>query len=145
MEKQEIINKLKELGIQSENCYPKNSFIDRESAEPVVGLYKTEFASDFYFYVAFDKTLYVLRKTDFSQFKEDIFLGKTKWLVPLSKCEEVWKDVPLEDIEMIDEQFSKMTLRDYACIHLKVPKTNYPWLNEIIKEGQGVYPYKVMP
>ena len=144
MEKQALIDKLKELGIDSANCYPKKSFIDIDTAEAVVGLYKGEFASDFYFYVEYDKTLYVLRKTDYSKFKQEEFLGKTKWIVPLSKCEAVWKDVPLEEVEMIDEQFSNMTLRDYACIHLKVPKTNYPWLNELIKEGQGV-PYKAMP
>jgi hypothetical protein len=40
MTKEEIIEKLREFGITSENCYPKNSFIDDDSIEPVVGLYK---------------------------------------------------------------------------------------------------------
>ena len=136
MEKQDIINKLKELGIQSENCYPKKSFIDSDLEEAVVGLFKTEFASDFYFYVPFEKKLFVLKKTDIEQFKHEIFMGKTKYIVPLSKCEVVWEDKPLEDIELPDENFSMMTLRHYSCIHLKVPKSGLGWLDELIKESQ---------
>lgn len=29
-----------------------------------------------------------------------------------------------------------MTLRDYACIHLRVPETNHGWLNELIRTAQ---------
>lgn len=134
MDKDGIISKLRELGILSENCYPKKSFID--SGEPVVGLYKGEFASDFYFYTPFDKTLYVLRKTDYTKFKENEFGGATKYIVPLRDCETVWKDQPKEEIELPDEAFGSLTMRDYACIHLKVPKSRLPWLNELIKEGQ---------
>jgi hypothetical protein len=32
-----------------------------------------------------------------------------------------------------------MSLRDYACIKLKVPKTDKEWLNEIIIESLGDY------
>lgn len=28
-----------------------------------------------------------------------------------------------------------LDLRNYACIHLKVPKTDCPWLNDIIRES----------
>ena len=28
-----------------------------------------------------------------------------------------------------------MTLKDYACIKLKIPKTDYDWLNDLIKES----------
>jgi len=29
-----------------------------------------------------------------------------------------------------------MTLREYACIHLRVPETNHDWLNELIRTAQ---------
>ena len=29
----------------------------------------------------------------------------------------------------------EFTLKDYACIHLKVPKTGKPWLDELITES----------
>lgn len=29
-----------------------------------------------------------------------------------------------------------MTLRDYACIELRVPRTGKPWLDEIIEEAR---------
>lgn len=29
-----------------------------------------------------------------------------------------------------------MSLRDYACIHLRVPETNHGWLNELIRMAQ---------
>ena len=29
-----------------------------------------------------------------------------------------------------------MTLREYACIHLRVPETNHDWLNELIRKSQ---------
>ena len=135
MEKQDIIAKLKELGIQSENCYPKKSFIS-DDGTPVVGLFKAEFASDFYFFTPFDKTLYVLRKTEYTKYKENEFMNSTKYLVPLSDCEVVWVDKPLEEIELPDGHFSEMTLRQYACIHLKVPKSGLPWLDEVIKESK---------
>ena len=32
-----------------------------------------------------------------------------------------------------------MTLRDYACIKLKVPETDKDWLNEIILKSKGDY------
>lgn len=35
-----------------------------------------------------------------------------------------------------DDNYTGMNLRDYACIKLKVPKTNKDWLNEIILEAR---------
>ena len=137
MDKKGIINKLRELGIETDNCYPKNSFPDQDSLEISVGLFKNEFAEDFYFYTKYNKTMYVLRKVeDISKFKEETFMNKKKWIVPLTECEVVWCDKPLEEVSLPDENFNMMTLRDYACIHLKVPKSNYPWLNELIKESK---------
>lgn len=136
MDKEQIINKLRELGINSNNCYPKKTFLD-SSGEVVIGMHKKEFSEDFYFYVEYDKKLYVLRKQiDLSKFPEDIFMGKTKYLVPVTLCQLVWEDKPLEEIELPDKKFQEMTVREYACIHLKVPNSGIPWLDKLIEQGQ---------
>lgn len=36
--------------------------------------------------------------------------------------------------ELEDDNMSKMTVRDFACIILKLPKTNKLWLNKLITE-----------
>lgn len=38
-----------------------------------------------------------------------------------------------------DEQFTKMTLRQYACIHLKVAQSGIEWLDDLIKTSQDVH------
>lgn len=40
------------------------------------------------------------------------------------------------DVYEDDVSFSKMTLREYACMHLGVPETKYPWLNAIIRKSK---------
>lgn len=38
-----------------------------------------------------------------------------------------------------DTQFGKMTLRQYACIHLKVAQSGIEWLDDLIKTSQDVH------
>lgn len=130
MEKDEIIKKLSELGINTTNAYPKPSFMYNDS--PSISMYKREFAENFYFYNAYDKKIYVLAKyADFeTRFTKDVFKGAEKFIVPLNYCSVIWEDKPFEELE--DVPFKDMTLRDYACIHLKVPKSEKVWLNNII-------------
>lgn len=138
MNKQQLIDKLKELGIDTENCYPKKSFI--KDLIPVVGMFEKEFQDDFYFYSDYQKKIYKLPKqtqAQFENFEKDVFQGETKRLVPLSICEIIWDDKPFE--ELPDEQYDKMTVRKYACIHLKVPKSGLPWLDALIKESQNIH------
>lgn len=45
-------------------------------------------------------------------------------------------EIIIED-DKEDLAFSKMTLRDYACIQLKIPKTNLKWLNDLINESKN--------
>lgn len=42
--------------------------------------------------------------------------------------------ISLESLEKEDCNYSELTARDYACIHLKVPESNKKWLNELIKK-----------
>lgn len=49
---------------------------------------------------------------------------------------EITKHFELVDPET-DPPYSSMTLRDYACIQLRVPESGKPWLNEIIKKANN--------
>lgn len=135
MTKSELIEKLKELGVDTDNYYPKKSFI--YNSEPYIGCYKSELLSKiFYFHNDYDKKIYKigpLTEEDVWKLDSELFEGKTKYLVPLSSCEVIWSDKPY--IELPDIPFKDATLRQYACIHLKVPNSGYDWLDVLIKES----------
>ena len=134
MTKQDIIDKLKELGIKTDNCYPKNSFVQEGTV--YVGLFKRELEDDFYFYVPYTKSLYHLPKQDtLDNFKEEKFQDKPKFLVPLDKARVVWKEEQ-EFEELVDELFTKVTIRQYACIHLGLPESGLPWLDDLITKSK---------
>jgi len=100
-----------------------------------VGCFKSELEDNFYFYNTYDQKIYGLPKmADTSVFSKDVFNGKTKYLVPLSRAEEIWEDRPFE--ELPDLAYSKMTLRHYACIKLKVADSGLAWLDKLIKESK---------
>jgi hypothetical protein len=67
-------------------------------------------------------------------YQKDDFNNKVKFLIPLSKAEVIWEDKPFE--ELPDRAQNTMTLREYACIHTKVPNSGTPWLDEIIKQAK---------
>lgn len=131
MDKEQIIKKLQELGITTVNAYPKSTF--PYDGDIVVALYKRELGDDFYFYNKFDKKIYHLPKLVDGVNEYPMDNRTNKFLVPLHKCKVVWEDK--EYVELPDEHYNTMTLRQYACIHLRVPETNLPWLNELIKES----------
>lgn len=129
---------MKELGVNSTNCYPKSSFVKND--EVYVGCFERELKEDFYFYNTFDKKLYVLRKPDEKElinWERETFNNKEKLLIPLksSKIEVIWEDKPYE--ELPDETFNSMTKRQYACIHLKIPESGITWLDELIKRSRS--------
>jgi len=134
--KQQIINKLREIGINSENCYPKKTF--KHDGRIVISMYESEFEEDCYFAANFGKSLYKVPKTkEFnSLYTKDSYNNKDKWLVPSSEWELVWEDKPFE--ELPDAQFSTLTLRQYACIHLKVPDSGVEWLDGLIKNSHVI-------
>jgi len=131
MNKEQIIEKLKELGIISSNCYPKNSFV--KDYDVYIGCYSRELADDFYFYNGFDKSIYKISKYQYLD-KWSFEQSTGKYLIPKSDWEEIWVDKPFE--ELADQPFRDITVRQYACIHLKVPKTGLVWLDEIIKQAK---------
>lgn len=133
MEKQQIIEKLKELGIISTNVFPKKSFL--YEGLPVIGCYIRELKDDFYFFNSFDGTIYKIAQR--ISFENDWSYEKQteKWLIPEKYWEKIWKDEPY--VELVDSRYAEMTLRHYACIHLKVPESGLVWLDELIKKSKN--------
>lgn len=129
MTKDELKEKLNELGIQTENCFPKSTF--PYNGEIVVGLYEREMKEDFYFFGKYDKKIYKFPKPTNTQ-NYDVDSGSDKRLIPLQECEMVWEDKPF--VEKIDAPFGTMTLRQYACIQLGVPDSGLEWLDNLIKQ-----------
>lgn len=157
MTKERLILILKELGINTNNCYTKKSFYWNDKLS--IGCYPRELKEDFYFHNHLDDKIYFISAANAvsCEFDVDLFNGSDRYIVPLEECsviypvsttctttkyemsEEIEKltkqieEKPFEELE--DSQFAKMTLRDYACIHLKVAETDKGWLNEIIKKA----------
>lgn len=132
MSKEEIIEKLRGLGIQTDNAYPKSTFV--YDGEVVVGLYEREMKKDFYFFNNYDKKIYKWKVGTSLEYSTDPKTGK--YLIPMVDCSTVWEDKPY--VELVDEKFSAMTLRHYAAIHLKVPDSGIPWLDEMIRKVANV-------
>ncbi len=124
----------KEKGIVTTNCYPKSSF--KQDDNIYVGCFKRELAEDFYFYNNYDKKIYLIKKDDDvdTSYTKEEFNGKIKYLIPISTAELVWEDKPY--VELPNKSFKDITLREYACIHTKVPESGTDWLDEIIKQAK---------
>lgn len=135
MNKEELIEKLRELGIDSDNVYPKKSF--KKDSDIYIGLYLREMQDDFYFYNDYDKKIYKIPVTDeVEKYEMEKFGDSYKYLIPKGDWEIVWEDVPYQ--EKPDLAYNSMTVRQYACIHLRVPDSGLPWLDEIIKSAPPV-------
>lgn len=131
MNKPEIIEKLLDMGITSDNVYPKSSF--PYGRQIVVGLYEREMKSDFYFFNKYDGKIYLFNKPEDIR-DYDVDSKSEKRMVPLEDCKLIWEDKPY--VELPDVPFSNMTLRQYAAIHLGVSDSGLPWLDEMIKQSR---------
>lgn len=130
MTKDELKEKLSELGIETDNCFPKSTFPHNKIIS--VGLYEREMREDFYFYSKYDNKIYRLPKAvDIKSYEID--KSSDKRMVPLTDCEVMWEDKPF--VEKLDAAYNTMTLRQYACIQMRIPDTGLDWLDNLIKEG----------
>ncbi len=130
---------MKTLGITTENCYPKTSFVKNDNI--YIGCYGRELKDDFYFYNTYDKKVYLIKKgtdIELASWEREMFNNKEKILVPLKVAKIIWEDKPYETLP--DDKFTTMTLRDYACIHLGVAETDKPWLNALITKSKVMGP-----
>ena len=131
MDKQETIQKLKELGIDTKNVYSKKTFLDQGIV--VVAMFESEVKEDFFFWNERDSKIYKLPSV--KNIKKYTFEAATnKYLIPLTEFTVFWEDKPYE--EHPDKPFSQMTLREYACIHLKVAESGCAWLDVLIKNSK---------
>lgn len=130
MTREELKDKLFELGIVTDNYFSKSTFpYDKVIC---VGLYDREMKEDFYFFGKYDKKIYKFPKpTTLSPYSKDT--SSEKYMIPLSECVVIWEDKPF--IEKPDAPFGTMTLRQYACIHLKEPDSGTDWLDNLIKQS----------
>jgi hypothetical protein len=134
MDKEQIIEKLAEIGVITTNVYPKSSF--PQGGEINVGLFKREMLEDFYFFNSFDKKIYQFPKPDdINKYEKNVFNGNTKYLIPLHECTVVWEDKPF--VELPDLPYRDMTLRHYAAIQLRQPNSGLDWLDVMIKEANS--------
>ena len=131
-----IGEKLKELGILSENYYPKKTFL--HNGMVVVACYERELKEDFYFYSEFEKTLFRIPAetvaTELKKLYKD--MDSNKYFIPRDLWADVLKDE--EYVELPDTSFREITIRQYACIHLGVPNSGLDWLDILIKESKRV-------
>jgi hypothetical protein len=135
MEKEELISKLSSLGIETTNCFKKSTFLLDKTV--YVALYGSETKDDFYFFNLYDKKIYVFNKVDDTAIYKQDEVTK-KYLIPITDCSVIWEDKPFKEVE--DLPFKEMTLRQYACIKLKVPDTGIAWLDTIIKKSHKYVP-----
>lgn len=106
--------------------------------EVYIGCFERELKEDFYFYNTFDKKIWKLSKPedkDLIVWEREVFNSREKILVPMKsgKLHSVWEDKPYQ--ELPNKSFSAMNLREYACIHLGVPESGEPWLDELIRKS----------
>jgi len=128
MKKEELFEKLKDLGIETKNAFPKSSFIYNKDVH--IGLYEREMKDDFYFVNKYDGKIYRWNH-DLESYDYDD--NTEKYMIPLSRCKLVWEDKPF--VEKPDKPFKEMTLREYACIHLQVPDSGLEWLDNLISKN----------
>lgn len=123
--------KLRDLGIETDNYYPKTTFM--KDGAPYVGLYLREMNEDFYFLNQYNK-LYKFPKTnDLEKYDMEKFGNGYKYQIPVSDCKLMWEDKPL--VEKPDKSYKDMTLREYACLMLRVPESGTDWLDTLIKNA----------
>lgn len=135
MNKEELGKKLVELGYFTNNYYPKKSFASKSLADICVGLYKKELGEDFYFSNSYDGKIYKLPKPmSIDLYTKEDFMGNVKYLVPLTHCTVIWEDKEFE--ELPDLPYNNLTMRQYACIHLKIPQSGISWLDRLIEESK---------
>lgn len=142
------------FNIKTENCREKKTFTSLlNGGKTSISCFDWELKDDFYFFVPYNRKYFKLEKrADISYYPLDTKYDK--YVIPLEDCEELEMlteevEIPLNEqkqkddwskVEFFEEkddlEFKKMTLRQYACIHLKIPNSGIDWLDKIIKQAE---------
>lgn len=135
MEKSKALEKLKELGIDTNNFYDKKTFI--KSGEVCIGIFPVEAnrEENFYFSINTEEELFTLsREVILKEAEQSEHMGKMKYEIALSHAKSLWKDSGVFT-ERPDDNFKSMTIRDFAAIHWKKPISDKAWLNALIQKN----------
>lgn len=151
----------KKLKIDKPQYIPKMAYYDRGLGETVISFFESEMnGEDVYTeFISRDcdsedesRTLYLWKynphfKSEYKTTAPHPTTGDVRYLIPVSELivvEELIKDLVEDEDEFLtdipnpdlDLPMDQMTLRDYACIQLKVASSFKPWLNEIISKAK---------
>lgn len=138
---------LDKCNINSTNCRFKSTFYSKELNKVCISLFAKEFKEDFYCQLVTKTipadevlTLYIIRQDEenynraYETFKSEKFgTDYKKYCIPIDELEIIYKDFVLGE----DNSFKDMSMRDYACIHLKTAQSNKEWLNNLINNING--------
>lgn len=133
MEKQRALDKLKELGIDTQNFYDKKTYI--YNGEVCVGIFPVEANRDdtFYFSINHEDILYMMSSDAIRKCPTDKHLNQDKFQVPLKLAVELWKEEPFFE-ELPDMPFSKLSARQYYALTHNIPISGVDWMDAMIKK-----------
>lgn len=135
------------LGLSKAYYYPK-PVMRVSGEEPFINLFPTELEDpngvytevvDFSLNPESERKL--LRFRHNPHYKDEYELMSTRigdqYKIPFDEFEEIKIARPKNPITTLEEVHAdQLTARDWACIHLKVPESNKPWLNDLIKKAK---------
>jgi hypothetical protein len=132
MEKERAFEKLKELGIETQNYHNKKTYVWKDRV--CVGIFPVEADREekFYFSINTEDKLYMIDSSLIKGCIIEQHFGKDKYQVPLSFATLIWEDKAY--IEPVDENFKNLTIRDLVAIIHKKPISGKDWLNILIKQ-----------
>lgn len=130
MLKERAVELLQEMGIQSVNFYDKKTYLRKGRVH--VGIFPVEAAREdqFYFSINGGDELFCISRSLITQCELEEHRGQDKYQVPLELADKIAKDEDLQELE--DENFSRMTIRDFAAITWGKPISQKAWLNGLI-------------
>lgn len=134
MEKERALEKLKELGIETQNFHTKKTYAWNNKA--CIGIFPVEAEREdkFYFSTNNDEKIYMIASDVVKSCTIEQHYGKDKYQVPLELAVLLWEDKPFT--ELIDVPFSKITARMFYAMVQNKPVSNVDWLDTLIKQNQ---------
>lgn len=134
MEKERALEKLKELGIETQNYYNKKTYVWNNRV--CVGIFPVEANKEekFYFSINAEEKIYMISSDTVKSCAIEQHFGKDKYQVPLELATSIWQDQVF--VEMPDLPFTKMTVRMFYAMLQNKPVSNVDWLDTLIRQNQ---------
>lgn len=134
MEKERALEKLKELGIETQNFFNKKTYV--RNNEVCIGIFPVEADREevFYFSINSEEKLYGVDRVVVKDCDLEKHFGQDKYQVPLRHATLLWQNQPY--VEMPDLPFTKMTVRMFYAMLQNKPVSNVDWLDTLIRQNQ---------